>query len=182
MHCDDFDYLPSDTDAALSSRSCWPAVVYVVIDATLDSDLLEEVVEASKALLHRLPPATLISLVAFDSAVTLFELVPVATDVEQLPDAVLPAQSWVLPGDARATAAMVQRLCASAGDLIAPVGACMHVACAALDALRTLHRLVRTRERPRCIGAALAAVLSVHGKRHACSACTCHAASCRAAA
>jgi Sec23/Sec24 trunk domain len=131
-------------------------LVSLVIDATLDEDLLEEVVEACKVLLYRLPPSTLVSLIAFDSAVTLFELANLSTE---LPG---PAQSWVLPGDAQATPAMLQRLCASASALLAPVGTCIHAACAALDTLRPLHNTLKSRARPRCIGAALVATLGVY--------------------
>jgi hypothetical protein len=158
--CEDFDYLPAATEAALSSEQCWPALVSFVIDATLDEDLLEEVVEACKVLLQRLPGSTLVSLVAFDSAVTIFDLAP----PNQLEEPAGPAQSWVLPGDAAATPAMLQRLCASAAGLIAPVDACMHTACAALDTLRPLHNTLKPRARPRCIGAALAGTHGVYGE------------------
>lgn len=159
-HCEDFDFLPAATDEALSSDQCWPALVSLVVDATLDDDFLEEVVEACRVLLHRLPDATLVSLIAFDSAVTLFELAP---PNEAAADFMGPAQSWVLPGDTQASQAMLQRLCASSGGLIAPVGACMHAACAALDSLRPLHLTLKPRARPRCIGAALAATHGLYG-------------------
>ena len=157
--CEDFDFLPAATDAALSNEQCWPALVSLVIDATLDADLLEEVVEACKVLLHRLPGNTLVSLLAFDSAVTLFEL----ASPGQSPELPGPIQSWVLPGDAQATPAMLHRLCAASSGLIAPIGTCIHTACAALDTLRPLHHTLKSRVRPRCIGAALAATHGVFG-------------------
>lgn len=158
-HCEDFDFLPAATEAALSGEQCWPALVSIVIDATLDEDLLEEVVEACKVLLHSLPATTLVSLLAFDSAVTIFELVPPNQSAELLG----PAQSWVLPGDAQATPAMLQRLCATSSGLIVPIGTCIQTACAALDTLRPLHRNLKPRARPRCIGAALAATHGIYG-------------------
>lgn len=157
--CEDFDFLPAATESALSSEQCWPELVSLVIDATLDHDLLEEVVAACKVLLHRLPETTLVTLLAFDSAVTIFELAS-PTQTPGLPG---PVQSWVLPGDAQATPAMLQRLCAASSGLIAPVGVGLHNACAALDTLRPVHHTLKPRVRPRCIGAALAATHGVFG-------------------
>lgn len=153
LHAPDFDVLPAGASAALLDAHSWPDVAFLLIDATLDDDLLEEVTDACKDLVHRLPPSTLVSLIAFDSAVTLCDLrAPAAA----------PTNSWVLPGDTRSTPAMLQRLTASCEGFIAPISTCMHALCAALDSLRPLHTLNVPRARPRCTGAALDAARLVY--------------------
>eukprot|EP00892_Ulva_mutabilis_P008473 jgi/Ulvmu1/5999/UM026_0123.1 len=154
LHAPDFDVLPADASSALLEAHSWPDVVLLLIDATLDEDLLEEVTEACKDLVHRLPPKTLISLITFDSAVTLYDL--------SCPSGG-PTNSWVLPGDTHATPAMLQRLTATCEGFIVPVSTCMHALCAALDALRPLHTLNVPRARPRCTGAALEGARLLYG-------------------
>lgn len=153
----DFDVLPADASAALLEAHTWPDIIFLLIDATLDEDLLDEITEASKDLVHNLPPSTLISLITFDSAVTLYDLSP-----PNSADGSTATEAWVLPGDARATAAMLQRLTASCEGLISPVATSMHALCAALDSLRPMHTLSVPRARPRCTGAALDAARLVY--------------------
>lgn len=152
----DFDVLPVDASAALLDAHTWPSIVFLLIDATLDEDLLQEVTEASKDLIHRLPPSTLISLITFDSAVTLYDLSPDSATSSSTTNA------WVLPGDTRATPAMLQRLTAACEGFIAPVHTCTRTVCAALDSLHPLHTLHVPRARPRCTGAALDAARLVY--------------------
>lgn len=153
----DFDVLPADASSALLDAHTWPNIIFLLIDATLDEDLLEEVTEASKDLIHRLPPSTLISLITFDSAVTLYDL------SQDSATSSTTTSAWVLPGDTRATPAMLQRLTAACERFIAPVDTCVNALYAALDSLHPLHMLHVPRARPRCTGAALEAARLVYG-------------------
>jgi hypothetical protein len=135
-----------------------------VIDCTLEDDLLEEVVEAIKALLQTIPSSTHIGLLSLDSCVTLYDLSPPHLPGGGQPntEGASPIPAWVLPGNTLATPEMLKRLEEASTGFIAPVATCMHAACAALDALRPLHTSVPPRSRPRCIGAAIAAALLLY--------------------
>jgi hypothetical protein len=152
----DVDHLPSADPAALSADAAWPSTVLLVVDMTLDEDLLEEVVCATKDLLLSLPPYTNIALITCDSCVTIFDLGGAA------PVTSSEVRSVVLPGSEAPTAAMLTQLLASCTAAIAPVHKCLMLACHALDSLRPYQHALLSRLRPRCVGAALEAALLLH--------------------
>lgn len=153
----DYDVIPAHVSPDVLEDHTWPNGIFLLIDCTLEQDLLDEVIEACKDLISHLPLSTLVSLITFDSTVTLYDL------ASSSPDGSSAISSWVLPGDTQATPAMLQRLRASCEGLIAPVSTCMPGLLGALSALRAVHTLHVPRARPRCTGAALDAARLVYG-------------------
>jgi Sec23/Sec24 trunk domain/Sec23/Sec24 zinc finger len=152
----DFDQLMSAGAVAEASGAVWPSTVFLLVDASLDEDLLAEVVDASKALLQRLPPTAHVALIALSSCVSIFDLGSSDADAAHV------ARAIVAPGPERPSEAMLARLRASCTAAVAPVQACWDRACAALDSLRPYHHAQASRQRPRCVGAAFEAALLLH--------------------
>jgi Sec23/Sec24 trunk domain/Sec23/Sec24 zinc finger len=157
----DYDCIPTSDAAALSAASAWPTMVMLIIDASLDEDLLADVVAATKALLQALPPATHIALITLSSCVSVAEL---GTSQQ---GAGACAQCTVLPGTEVPTERMIAQLRSCSSGAVAPVADCMAQARAVLDSLRPHHHAQPSRERPRCLGAALQAALLLHAAHKA---------------
>jgi hypothetical protein len=165
VHHVDVDHLPTADPAYLSADSAWPETVMLVIDATLDSDLLSEVISAAKSLLQMLPPTINLTIIAFSSSITVFDLAASApVDTPDPQPATVPA--YVLPGATRPTPAMMERILTTSAGLFAPISACIMHACVALDSVRPYHSSLPLRARPRCIGAAIESTLLLHGLKH----------------
>lgn len=160
----DFDVIPWHARAALEQQPqlpAWPDHVLLVIDATLDEDLLADVVSGAQALIHTLPPETHLSLLSCDSCVSVFDLSAGAHSIGA-PAAAAPqdtVRSVVLPGSEAATAAMATRLLVACPGAIAQVSTCAELACAALATIRPYQHARAARERGRCLGPALEATL-----------------------
>jgi hypothetical protein len=165
VHHLDVDHLPSADPAYLSADRSWPSTVILVIDATLDSDLLTEVITASKNLLQTLPPTINLTIIACSSSVTIFDLAA-STPVDAPDPQPATVPTYVLPGATQPTVPMLKHLLSISAGLFAPISACIMHACTALDSLRPYHSMLPQRARPRCIGSAIECMLLLHRLRH----------------